>query len=276
LRPFLAKPGLDWMPRPPEQSTAAAGDTLEAFVTKVAVGYTVEQPVLNAGEFYPRIWRTGSAIEKYGEPLPLVEETRYFRHFVQSLQQIEALFESLAGIFRVVYPAMDNLAAYGGAIRDLLILACTEVEAQCKGVLVANKVKEQGSQYKTTDYVKLQSVMKLNSYEIALIRYPALKATAPFAFWNATRPTQSLPWYETYNKVKHDREANFKEASLGHAIEAVAACVVMLVAQYGVHALHRHRLNNLFEFRDYPRWEPREWYYQPVPQERWVEVECPM
>src|SRR5260370_26092316 len=264
LWPFRPKDESSTASRTAESLKLTAGETFEGLVTRVAGGYTVETPVLNAGEYYPRIWRTASVIELHGEPLPPVEQTHFLGSFVNSLEQIEGLFESLLSIFRVVHPATDNLDSYGGAIRDIIILACTEVEAQWKGVLEAHNVKPKGKYYKTTDYVRLLPAMKLDAYELSLIRYPRISPTGPFIGWKAADPTQSLPWYTAYNNVKHDRERKFQEASLGHAIEAVAACVVMLAAQFGLEALQRHRLRSIFEFTYRPNWEPREWYYQPV------------
>ena len=251
------------------------GKTLEDSIKEGFAGWTIEQPELDAGHFYPRIWRRASEIERHGEPLPRVEDTQDLGSFVNSLEQIECLFDDLSSIFRVVHPAKDNLDSYGGAIRDIIILACTEVEAQWKGVLEAHNVKASGKHYNTTDYVKLLPVMKLDRYKVALVRYPRIAPTAPFEGWNVSAPTTSLLWYDAYNNVKHDREAKFSEASLRHAIEAVAACLVLLAAQFGVEALNRHRLKNLFEFKDRPRWEPKEWYYQPVPGQRWARMQFP-
>ena len=62
--------------------------------------------------------------------------------------------------------------------------------------------------------------------------------------------------YAAYNEVKHDREVNFKRATLRHAIEAVAACVVMLAAQFGLEALKRNELRRLFEFVHRPECGP--------------------
>ena len=194
-----------------------------------------------------------------------------------SLEQIEGLFEDLLSIFRVVHPAKGNLEAFGGAIRDIIILACTEVEAQWKGVLEAHNVQPvKGGFFTTRDYVKLLPVMKLNEYELKLNRYPWLPPTGPFIGWNPHDSTKSLPWYDAYNKVKHDRESEFVNATLRHAIEAVAACVVMLAAQFGLEALKRHDLKQLFEFVRRPEWDPKDWYYQPIPHEAWVQVRCPM
>jgi hypothetical protein len=58
-----------WPHRDPELTRLAPGETLEAFVCKTVPGYTVETPTLGAGEFYPRIWRTGEALEQCGGPV---------------------------------------------------------------------------------------------------------------------------------------------------------------------------------------------------------------
>jgi hypothetical protein len=276
LWPFLPRDKAEPGYRDPELMKIPTGETFEAYVRKLAPGRVLETPTLGAGEYYPRIWRTGVDVERYGEAFPRVEDTPFRESFVNSLEQIEGLFDDLLSIFRVVHPAANNLGAYGGTIRDIIILACTEVEAQWKGVLEANGVTPSNRHFKTPDYVKLLPVMKLDQYEVELIRYPGISGTGPFDTWNATEPTKSLSWYDAYNQVKHDREAKFEEASLKHAIEAVAACIVMLAAQFGVEALQRHHLKPVFEFRHHPGWEPKDWYYQPAPDRAWEHVHCPM
>ena len=277
LWPFLPKNKGESYWREAMLHKLSPGETFEDYAKLVAGGYTIDTALLDAGEYYPRIRRTASVVESIGEPLPRVEDTNYLGTFVTSLEQIEGLFEDLLSIFRVVHPAKGNLEAFGGAIRDIIILACTEVEAQWKGVLEAHNVQPvKGGFFTTRDYVKLLPVMKLNEYELKLNRYPWLPPTGPFIGWNPHDSTKSLPWYDAYNKVKHDRESEFVNATLRHAIEAVAACVVMLAAQFGLEALKRHDLKQLFEFVRRPEWDPKDWYYQPIPHEAWVQVRCPM
>jgi hypothetical protein len=121
-----------------------------------------DETELQLGQYYPRMYRGSRDIERLGEVLPRVEDTPSSGSFIHSLEQIENLFEDLQAIFRVVHPAMDdNLKAYGGAIRAIIILACTEVEAQWKGILQANNVTPIGRDFKTQDYVKLLKAMKL-------------------------------------------------------------------------------------------------------------------
>jgi hypothetical protein len=179
------------------------------------------------------------------------------------LGQLVALREQLEKIFRTVQPVKSNFQTYGHDIRNLLILAATEVEAYWKGILTANGVPS-GS---TNEYVKLLPAMKLNEYAVQLPHYPWLPVK-PFKGWDAARPTKSLPWYDAYNAVKHDREADFARGTLLHAIEAVCACAILTAAQFGGTALERRReVNAFFDFVEQPKWDLSEWYLRPKPGE---------
>ncbi len=86
----------------------------------------------------------------------------------------------------------------------------------------------------TKDYVKLLTAMLLDGYRLSLQSYPTFPSFAPFEGWSAAHPTQSLVWYDAYNKTKHDREENLKLATLHNAVQAVGAAVVMFHAQFGL------------------------------------------
>jgi hypothetical protein len=124
-----------------------------------------------------------------------------------------------------------NLEAYGYDIRNLLILACTEVESHWRAVLKANGVSK--DRWSTRDYVGLKDAMKLNEFEVSFPDYPWIKPIAPFKSWDEGRPTLTLPWYDAYNAAKHDRESELKSATLRFVLNAVAACAIMTVAQFG-------------------------------------------
>jgi hypothetical protein len=48
----------------------------------------------------------------------------------------------------------------------------------------------------------------------------------------------------------------------------------MLAAQYGCETLGEYRLNNLFRFVDFPKREPKDWYYGRIPDVEWKAVNC--
>ena len=62
---------------------------------------------------------------------------------------------------------------------------------------------------------------------------PWIKPVAPFNSWDERSATQTLPWYDAYNAAKRDRESELKRASLRLAFDAVVACAIMIVAQFG-------------------------------------------
>ncbi|WP_271508938.1 hypothetical protein [Bradyrhizobium sp. CCBAU 11357] len=173
--------------------------------------------------------------------------------------QLAALRYQLDAILRVIHPAETNFSAFGYEIRNLLILAATEVEAHWKGVLVTHGVRANS----TTDYVKLADVLRLREYAIRLPFYPWLGSFRPFDAWRSTSttPTKDLAWYDAYQAVKHDRENQFPRATLINALQALCGCAVMLFAQFGRSGFkYREDINSFFELAEAPAWHPSEAY----------------
>src|SRR5690242_18583909 len=188
------------------------------------------------GEFYPRMVRPLDHDPTYGigwsrsaELEPDVVAT--------ARGQLSALTRQLGRICQTAHPQGGGLETFGHDIRNLLILACTEVETHWRGVLVANGASRAGDRTTTSQYVKLNDAMKLDRFTVQFPSYPWLDAFRPFGGWGSTnKPSQELVWYDAYNAVKHDREAAFGRATLRRAFEAISACVVMIVAQFGLEA----------------------------------------
>ncbi|MNS13796.1 hypothetical protein D3C72_453970 [compost metagenome] len=176
--------------------------------------------------------------------------------------QLAVLTGMLERICQTVHPAEQNLGVCGHNIRNLLILAATEFEAQCRGVLTANGAAARN----TADYVKLLGPMRLKDYKIAFARFAWLDPIAPFDTWEASAPTRSLAWYVAYNAAKHDRETSFSAATLGHCLSAMAAVVALMIAQfggralgYGAEAIGQER-EMAFRIAAKPDWGPGEVY----------------
>ncbi len=179
------------------------------------------------GTVYKRMYRPLAAMGNFYRAIPQEKLTESFVSLRILLNKLEQLFE-------VVEPTPENLASYGHKIREVLLLACMEVESSWSAVLKENGYPLNGSSLTTRDYVKLLAPMLLDSYELTLQSYPRFPSFSPFKNWNATYPTQSLEWYDAYNKTKHDREENLKFATLNNAVQAVGAAVVMFHAQFGL------------------------------------------
>lgn len=195
---------------------------------------TVKRLRLPLGSYYPRVWRgipSGRGfMEGYSSKPPTMAE-----HSSKLLSTVAAtsLFQELEQLFRYVEPVPSNATSFGHRMRELLILACTEVEASWRGVIVANSSVIKSSAYTTRDYVKLVPLLHLEEWSVRLKWYSDYETIWPFRGWNPDRPTKSLPWYDAYNAVKHDREGNFSRASLQHLLAAMAAVHVLQAAQWG-------------------------------------------
>jgi hypothetical protein len=149
----------------------------------------------------------------------------------QSFVALRILLDKLATVFQTIEPANANRATFGHLVRELLLIACMEVEASWTAVLRENGYP--GCRFTTTDYVKLLEPMLLDGYRLSLSHHPDFPPFSPFDGWDRAAATRSLPWYDSYNKTKHDRETKLSCASLENAVMAVGAAVVMFYAQFG-------------------------------------------
>jgi hypothetical protein len=213
----------------------------------------IEQCELIVGQHYPRIYRPPSRGRIEG-----LESAHG-----NSAQAVRTLLAALQEVLRVIEPHASNDGAYGHELRQLLILGCNEVESSFRAVLKANGYSNPG-RWSTNDYVKLLPLMRLNEWAVRLPRYPDYPPMKPFAGWSAANPTQSLPWYEAYNGVKHDREQSFHSATFGHALHALAGAVVLVYAQFGLFGLRgMTRELQEIDYASEPTWALSEYYVCP-------------
>jgi len=149
-------------------------------------------------------------------------------------QALRILIEKLDEILLYVEPSQQGLASYGHKSRELLILACTEVENLWTSVIKKSGYRPaKGRTYTTHDYVKLLPKACLNEFEITFKNYNGLRKFKPYLNWNAQQPTQSLSWYNAYNKTKHDRGSHFNEATLENVMDSITAVVAMFCSKFG-------------------------------------------
>lgn len=213
---------------------------------------------LGPGQFYPFIARPdagGPADHSWCPSEHLAPDV-----LARSHGQLIALTRQLGEICQTAHPTRENFKVFGHEIRNLLILACTEVEAHWATVMRANGVTKHNLTRK--DYHRLATPMGLRDFAVSFPRYPWMPSIRPFAGWGVRG---RLRWYEAYNSAKHDREAAFHEATLLHAITAVVACAVMVEAQFGTHRalLHGSELRTFFAFERRPSWTPAKSYLPP-------------
>lgn len=178
-----------------------------------------------------------------------------YSNYLDCINQYEILEADLEQIFKTVAPNRRNFKVFGHSLRNLLILACTEVDCLLKDIYISIKGCKESNFYSTKDYVSLLPLLHLKEYEILFRHYPSLGGFNPFLLWNEDKPTNSILWYDAYNAVKHDRGQAFDQATLENCLCAVAAVGIILAAKYGYrNEMWNETLGKKICFSCEPKW----------------------
>lgn len=199
---------------------------------------------------------------EYYQDSPISNTTEYCNY----IRQLEIILDELFEIFKVVEPhsskkTKSNLETYGNRIRNVIILACTEVDALLKTILKGNNVKSEGNNYCMVDYLKLKEPMCLDCYTMSFRYIKDIGEWSPFKKWYSNSPE----WYQSYNKVKHDRFKNIEKATLANAINAIMAFVIVLAARYGYrNDIWTEKIGKVLQVKKEPVWNIRDFYIPPI------------
>ena len=185
----------------------------------------------------------------------------YREEYLSHIRQLELIMNDLKSVFRVVEPTEDNKKTYGNILRNIIILSCTEIDLMMKMILKNNGYIVKDDKYTTNHYYKLKKALKLDEFSLLFRELEKLGSYAPFSKWTSDMPTQSLTWYDAYNRIKHDREVNFKYASLDNALTAITAYAILLLAQYGYdNIIWKEHMRKFFNIQKAPHWELEDFY----------------
>lgn len=240
-----------------------AHQMLEFAVRHIADPAVVEvhdlKPVLlENGQYFPRIWRGYDGGRPFVDTVDLLDPfSIYGGEYTGAIVAAESLLREVKALFRSVEPDVVNDRAYGHRMRELLILLCTEVEANLVGVLKRNfplMVQKEKGYLTTKHYQVLKNVMFLDKYVVRLADYKDRKFS-PFENWvGPEKSTDSIPWYAAYNLVKHDRERNFHYACMANVLNAAAALHILQLAQWGggLFSLMRGARESIFVTEEHP------------------------
>lgn len=240
-----------------------------------------------SGNRYSHIYRP-IYISKYDEiydfnPLQEIPSEQYidppienYREYNSYVRQLNLVITCLCDIFKVVEPEKANLKTYGNAFRNVILLACTEVDSLMKTLLLKNGVKRKNDIYNTRDYVQLLKPLQLDGYSLSLLNILGLKEHTPFAGWKDDKTTQSLKWYNAYNSIKHDRIHNFKLANLENAISSVMAFAIILIAEFGYrNPVWEENIGKHLAVGKEPQWRIDDFYFPVIEGEKWNYINYP-
>lgn len=191
---------------------------------------------------YHRLWRTlkdydwsnNMIFEPPVPTLKYLEDNRFanMSEMRSLVTTAHLIIRDLYELFNYVEPNDANQSAFSHRIYELFLRTATEFESNCKGILKANGYSKAEKDMCIRDYFKIGAAARLSEYHISFERWLSVHVFTPFAAWN-TATYSPLPWYQSYNNVKHNRFNYFNEANLGNLMESVAALISILHAQFG-------------------------------------------
>lgn len=197
--------------------------TLLDWVNRVFGAEEIENLYLEIGNATKSVWRPSLYYyEDTYQALGVSENEMRLSEY-----SLRLLIQKLDEIFLYVEPDISSLNTYSHKTRELLILACTEVENFWQYYMVQANQSPINRNFNTKDYVKLFDKLHLKDFEFTLKTYSNIPSIIPFKNWNKNAPTASLVWYDAYNKTKHDRDNHFSKATLINCINAVVANLVL-------------------------------------------------
>ena len=192
---------------------------------------------------YYRIARPKAFIPHY------VENSRYASNRLQLSRAYINIDRKLRAIFNYVEPDEKNKSVFSLELYSLFLEACTEVELNCREILLANEINVKPENFNMKIYKKLEKSSLLSRYtaifpnwrqrnEEGRLEY-VRKEFQPFKNFNSSI-NKPLQWYQDYNAVKHNREENLEKANLENCINAVAAILILLYSQFGASCIEKY------------------------------------
>ena len=194
--------------------------------------YNIEKIIQNAYEYpiskkenmeigakYKRIWKPlmQNSIEKE------LDFTVYEAY--RAKRSLGILVEKLQELLLYVEPSKEGLKSYSHRARELLFLACSDLECNLKRYNFKNNER-------MNDYIQILDYIDLSKYKLSLVGYSNPYKCCPFENWKKKEPSKSIPWYYAYNQIKHNIDANFHLATLENCINAIAANIILFAVRY--------------------------------------------
>ena len=198
--------------------------------------------------------------------------------YLDRIRNILHLYEKLVEFGRIVDLAPGNLEVHGNATRDLLVLACFEVEALFKLLIYEDFQTARGN---ISVYWRVSESAKLPDYSVSFRDMHSIGPLTPFSGWgNGETKYVPLPWYQSYNSIKHNSIEGNGPATLANILEAIAECYVLLSAlnmptfqQQGNNKRLMDTFRGSFEMVSAAQWTAGEHYWKaPGKALRFLEV----
>ena len=147
-----------------------------------------------------------------------------------------ALESDLEQAVRFIAPEQANFSAYSIELAHLLLGACAEVDVVAEALCA--RVAAQHKRENMDDY---RSVITTKYPGFATMKVTVPRFGLEFNPWVDWQTGTNPTWWQSHNKVKHERTLHFSEANLRNSLNAMAGLFV-LVLYYYQPALYDHDL----------------------------------
>ena len=222
---FLQVDYADFAPQIRAQLICDKNYNIEKIITNAYEYPIIKKENMEIGVKYKHIWKPlmQNNIEK---ELDFSVQEAY-----RAKRDLGILIQKLQEILLFIEPSNEGLKAYSHKARELLFLACSDLECSLKKYCF-----EKNENMK--DYVKLIDYIDLTKYKLSLVGYSNPYKCCPFENWNKKEPSKSISWYYAYNQIKHNIDKNFHMATLENCIKAIAANIILFAVRYSVRYLY--------------------------------------
>ncbi|MCX5801824.1 MAG: hypothetical protein NTX17_10640 [Candidatus Eisenbacteria bacterium] len=139
----------------------------------------------------------------------------------------DLLRKELEQLTKFIEPVDANVQAFSHRTYGLLLRICTDFESLAKELLVSTSCSKGPDSMTIQDYRILESSLHLETVEVEFLLWrPSPRRVLPFKDWSTAQPP--VRWYQDYNVVKHNREAEFSQASFCTVLDAMSGLFAML------------------------------------------------
>jgi hypothetical protein len=157
-----------WVVSPGLTATQARSGTLYEWIDRTFGAVEVEEAICDVGHTVQGVWRPGLYFSD--ETMQGLSATTFDLRLAE--QALLLLIQRLDELLHFIEPSPGALQTHSHKARELLILACTEVENTWKAYQrIAGIPPPAKGGCTANDYVKLLGPLHLSEYEISLPRY---------------------------------------------------------------------------------------------------------
>jgi hypothetical protein len=138
-----------------------------------------------------------------------------------------AIENDVSRIARYIEFQPDNFSTYSIELARVLLAASSEIDVIAK--LVCQQCDPDALPKNINDYARIILETRPDFIKLTAV-IPRFGITLqPWISWTAKN---SPEWWKAYNGVKHERDLRFRDASLGHCLNSVAALFLLTSFHY--------------------------------------------